>query len=288
MALSPAHKLGQYIGRILEKLFLPELEQFCERRSLYIDCQRSRPGVRAGKKATWEDRYGNKHDLDFVVEKNGSSNVRGRPLAFIEAAWRRYTKHSRNKVQEIQGSVLPIAEKYAWDKPFLGAVLAGQFTDGSLQQIRSLGFEVVFIPYSDIVQVYKKNGVDIGFDEDTKEHVYERILDNLKSGGESLEDSVISDLRKLASGEIGKFLEKLRDKLDRHVDKIVICPLFGEEVEFILIDEAIDFIDGYSLKVRHGDFRRFEIVVRYSNGDKLEASFSERREAVRFLKYAAE
>ena len=45
---------------------------------------------------------GNVHDLDYVFEQGGTEATIGQPKAFIEIAWRRYTKHSRNKAQEIQ------------------------------------------------------------------------------------------------------------------------------------------------------------------------------------------
>lgn len=105
-------------------------------------------------------QVGNDHDLDFVTEQGGTKDKRGRPLAFIEVAWRRYTKHSRNKAQEIQGAVLPIAERHAWDKPFLGAILAGVSTEGSLAQMRSSGFEVVLFPYNSLVEAFAAIGVN--------------------------------------------------------------------------------------------------------------------------------
>ncbi len=102
------------------------LQEFCgKRQGLYLDFFGERPGVRTGKKLKWEDEDKNSHELDFVIEKDGSRTEQGQPVAFIEVAWRRYTKHSRNKAQEIQGAVLPLAAKYRWDKPFLGVVLAG-------------------------------------------------------------------------------------------------------------------------------------------------------------------
>jgi hypothetical protein len=50
--------------------------------------------------------------LDFVLEKDGSVVTRGTPIAFIETAWRRYAKHSRNKAQEIQGAIIPLLETH--------------------------------------------------------------------------------------------------------------------------------------------------------------------------------
>ena len=124
MAESPAHKFGQLIGEILESTILPQLETFCSTNNLYLDHQKKVRPARSGKKVAWSDQYGNTHDLDFVIERDGTDQQIGRPVAFIESAWRRYTKHSRNKAQEIQGAILPLAEKYKWNNPFLGAVLA--------------------------------------------------------------------------------------------------------------------------------------------------------------------
>ncbi|MCL4505706.1 MAG: hypothetical protein M1140_06740 [Chloroflexi bacterium] len=147
MAQSPAHKFGQIIGGLLESVIRPQIEDFCLRHGLYLDHQgRDRP-ARRGRKVTWQDQYGNIHDLDFVIEQGGTDQTIGQPVAFIEVAWRRYTKHSRNKAQEIQGAILPLAEKYNWNTPYLGTVLAGVFTEGSLDQLRSHGFRVFYFPY---------------------------------------------------------------------------------------------------------------------------------------------
>src|SRR5438034_655301 len=112
MATSPAHRFGQDLGNLLEdvvlnRILLPRLAVFAQAKNYYLDWQRDRP-ARPGKKVTWQDKYGNAHDLDFVIEIGGTDRQIGRPIAFIEAAWRRYTKHSKNKAQEIQGALLPV------------------------------------------------------------------------------------------------------------------------------------------------------------------------------------
>ena len=133
MAESPAHKFGQVVGGLIESVVRPQLEEFCEKQGLYLDHQKKDRPARKGKKVTWTDHFGNAHDLDFVIERDGTDEIVGRPVAFIEVAWRRYTKHSRNKAQEIQGAILPLSEKYKWNNPFLGTVLAGVFTAGSIE-----------------------------------------------------------------------------------------------------------------------------------------------------------
>jgi hypothetical protein len=179
MATSPAHRFGQIIGDLLEEIMTPQLQSFCDERGLFLDKKGIRGQARGGKKVAWLDKYGNSHDLDFVIEKGGNAAVRGRPLAFIEAAWRRYTKHSRNKAQEIQGALLPIAEKYGWDKPFLGVVLAGVFTNGSLTQMRTSGFEVALFPYESIVVAFSSVGIDARFDEETPDSVFQHSIDQI-------------------------------------------------------------------------------------------------------------
>lgn len=92
---SPGHKLGQMTGNLFEELFAPDLQSFCKRHGFYCDRRGPRPSVRGSStKVCWVDKYGNKHDLDYVIEKGGSYERQGQPVAFIELAWRRYTKHS--------------------------------------------------------------------------------------------------------------------------------------------------------------------------------------------------
>jgi len=288
MAESPSHKFGQIIGNLLEDLLYPVLKEFCEKRSLYLDIKGKRDGVRSGKKVTWADKYGNNHDLDFVIEKDGTEKQKGRPVAFIEAAWRRYTKHSRNKAQEIQGAILPIADEYEWDKPFLGAVLAGVFTSGSLNQLRSVGFNVLYFPYESIVSAFDSVGIDARFDETTPDRAFKECVDRI----EALSAEEYGKLKSYLAAEekelFDKFLKDLACVLDRMIDRLIVVPLFGEEHQFGSISEAIQFIAGYSETQDDGPFRKYEIIVKYSNGDTIDASFRSKVEADKFLKYLSD
>ena len=143
MAISPSHRFGQIMGDMLETAIIPTLSAFCVQHKFYLDYKGRRP-TRRGKKCTWMDKYGNKHDLDFVFERGGTPTHQGIPAAFIETAYRRYTKHSRNKAQEIQGAIEPLAETYSNEGPFKGAILAGVFTEGAIEQLSSLGFKVAY------------------------------------------------------------------------------------------------------------------------------------------------
>lgn len=167
MAESPTHRFGQIIGDVIEESVRQSLEQIADKHGMFLDFKHPR-ATRGGKnKVSWTDSKGNVHDLDYVLEAGGSDEVLGRPKAFVEIAYRRYTKHSRNKAQEIQGAIAPLAETYRDHHPFLGVVLAGVFTEGSLQQLRSHGFGVLYFPFESVVTAFGKVGIDVYFDEDS-------------------------------------------------------------------------------------------------------------------------
>jgi hypothetical protein len=287
MAESPSHRFGQIVGGLLESILSPVLNDFCNDRDLYLDRHGERVGVRAGKKVSWEDKYGNVHDLDFVIEKGGSGSKRGRPVAFIEAAWRRYTKHSRAKAQEIQGAVLPIKEKYELDAPFLGAVLAGVFTDGSLNQLRSMGFEVVYLPYETVVAAFQSVGIDARFDEDTPDRSFAACVEQI----EALSDKHLATLRQSLyrpNKEIfDAFFTSLRHKLDRLVKRVTVTPLFGDANTFEDITQAAEFLTGFDAVSAAGEFRKYELTVTFSNGDQIQGTFASKERAIEFLSYVS-
>ncbi len=172
MAEAPGHLLGQIIGNALEKSVEPLVAKIARRYALFFDKKGPRP-ARPGLKLAWTDDLGNTHDLDFVLERGGTRDKIGTPAAFVEVAWRRYTKHSRAKAQEIQGALLPLLAKYADVKPFAGVVVAGEWTSGALQQMRSSGFSVLHLDYGDVVAAFAKHGIDVDANERTPD-VYVR------------------------------------------------------------------------------------------------------------------
>lgn len=147
MAESLAHRWGQNIGDVFERFVREILSGVAKEHALYLDFKRPR-ATRGGQgKVTWPDGYGNNHDLDYVIERGGTENTLGVPVAFIESAWQRYTKHSKNKAQELEAAVLPVAMTLSRHQPFLEAVLAGEFSGNAVHQLESKGFAVLHVPY---------------------------------------------------------------------------------------------------------------------------------------------
>jgi len=287
MAESASHKFGQIIGNLLETVIRPFLEEFCSSHGLFLDHQNRKRTARKGKKVKWQDPYGNMHDLDYVIERNGSDTIIGNPVAFIEVAWRRYTKHSRNKAQEIQGAILPLSEKYKWSNPFLGVVLAGIFTEGSIEQLKSMGFHVLYFPYETLMNAFSRQGIDIRFDEATPDDNYRQCVNLIERADDDTLERIKNDLVEANKEELHRFINALKERLDRQVERVVVIPLYGRANTFITIYEAIRFLDQHRIYEGSGEFQKYEILVKFSNGDKVEGSFKSKDNVREFLKFVA-
>jgi hypothetical protein len=284
MAESPAHRFGQIIGETLELALRPVLESIARDLGLFLDGKGKRSARGTKRKVAWIDGKGNTHDLDYVFEYGGSSEKVGLPRAFIEIAWCRYTKHSRNKAQEIQGAILPLAEHYSDSHPFLGVVLAGVFTDGSLKQLRSQGFAVLYFPYQSVVKAFATAGINANFGENTSDRAlavrvrqYEKLTAGKKAG-------IADALRNQQKRELEGFLILLRAALTRRIESVYVLPLHSAQTTLRNVVEAIAFIEGCDETRFAPSFVRYEIGIRYNNGDEVRGQFQDKGTAISFLR----
>ena len=284
MAESPAHKLGQIIGDEIEAAIRQPLQEIADEYDLYLDYKHARPARGGKKKVSWEDSYGNAHDLDYVLEEGGNEKTLGRPRAFIETAWRRYTKHSRNKAQEIQGAILPLVETYRQCSPFMGAVLAGDFTDGALDQLRSHGFNLAYSPYETIIRAFGKAGVDMSSGEDTSEEKLWRKIRTFNGLRVARRRQIREDIRTLCADQFDPFFSALRRCFDRRVRNVFVLTLSGDSRAFDSIEDAVLFVSEHDESVSVSSFVRYELNVRYSNGDEIRGAFRQKERCVDFLR----
>lgn len=284
MAKSPSHTWGQIVGNIVERGVVPILSSIASDYDLYLDSIGPR-GARPGKKVTWTDRYGNKHDLDYVLERGGTEEVLGTPVGFVEVAWRRYTKHSKNKAQEIQGAVMPLVESFPERAPFMGAIIAGEFTSGALDQLTSLGFDVLYFPYIKVVEAFRVVHIDASFGEDTAVSEFEAKIEQWTSLSSKDQDSVVGALISLCRTEVDEFTAALRQTIGRTVKSVLVLPLYGSALEFSSLAEARHFLNSGLPKVDKSGhaFERVEVQIRYSNGDKVEGAFGSSQDASAFI-----
>lgn len=298
MAESLAHRWGQIIGDVFEHFVRDVLAQVASKHGLYLDYKKPRKararqgGGKDFSKVTWQDGYGNKHDLDYVLERGGTEDSFGVPVAFIESAWRRYTKHSKNKVQEIEAAVMPVALTFGRHQPFCGAVLAGEFTSNAIQQLESKGFSVLHIPYSSIVAAFREVKIDASSADGTagteESDFRDKIAAWLKLKQPEATRVLIDKWYALHEDKIKAFMRQLEASIVRKVTVVRLTVLRGHSVELQDIESAIHYLiieeNTSSLREEGEQREAFEIRLNFNNGAKVEATFPSRQEAIAFLR----
>ena len=268
------------IGNFFEEVMKSPIRELCKKYNVYFDTIGLRP-ARSTRKITWNDINGSKHDLDYVIERNGTATQIGDPIAFIELAWRRYTKHSKNKVQEIAGAVIPITEKYKEYAPFKGAILSGVFTDSSLKQLENQGFHVLYIPFDKVVASFKAYGLDIFFDEDTKESKLASIVQKWENCDKI--EEIKTHFIQSNKNEIDKFVNSLEVSIKRQIDYVFVLPLHGKEMRFTDISQAISFLSGYTNIPDDAVIDRYIVGITFNDGSQINCMFKDKQMAVDFL-----
>jgi hypothetical protein len=283
-AVSAGHKLGQMIGNFFEEFFSDTFEEFAIERNLFCDRKGPRPVVRGDKlKVTWLDSDGNPHDLDYVLEVDGSDTQQGKPIAFIELAWRRYTKHSRNKSGEIEGSLLHLRDTYKSCR-FIGALLAGEYSEGGLRQLRSHQIAVLHVPFGKIAEAFRARGVDLAYPENASDRLKRRVIAKWESLRPEDLRVIKRALRASIKDDLTDFMKALEVAISRAVESVRILSLYGKEILCQTIAEGIELLSRYEVstsgRLKH---YKFEVYVRFKNGSKVEGTSVEKNEAVEFL-----
>lgn len=283
MAKSPSHKLGELIGAFFEEWLIEYLKPIVSEKEFYLDYCHPRKARNNCSDVIEIDENGNEHKLDIVIEANGSEDTAGNPRAFIEMAWRRYTKHSKAKAQEISGAILPLVQKYKQNFPFYAAVLSGEFTPNSIAQLKSEGFYVVHISYEDMCQLYQDAvGIDIAWEESTPNEQIEEIASYV----ENLSDQRKNALKEAFYNRNRNKLEALADavveSLTKQVKQITVTPIHGKGHILSSADGAEAFIQNYDEDSKP-PILRYEITIEYTNGAEFTMVCGDKHEVIQFL-----
>lgn len=281
MADSPSHKLGEYIGDFFEDSIVKYLSDQIPK-DYYLDYRHERIARKGGKEVIGIDKDGNKHKLDIVIERNGSEREKGTIKAFIEMAWRRYKKHSKNKVQEISGAIIPLINTYAREMPFYAAILSGEFTENSIKQLESQGFYVLYFTYEEMCAVFESINVSIHWGEKTSEDYLQGIIDQMPEKNSSnyvaLQTTFLTQQHEKLQGLTNALLISLNQK----VTEIVVSPLHGTQNILYSINDALTYINTYD-ENNTVPILRYEITVKYNTGVEYTMKCPDKKMAIQFL-----
>jgi hypothetical protein len=75
----------------------------------------------------------------------------------------------------------------------------------------------------------------------------------------------------------------LERTVKRRITAVRIIPLPGSARDGITMDSAIRFVETYDEAAPTGPLVRYEVVIRYDNGDKIEGQFHDKATTIEFL-----
>ena len=283
MATSVAHQVGELIGDFFEAAIIRYLSPIIHNvGNYYLDYKHPRQARNNETILKGVDSDGNEHRLDIVIEKGGTEETFGSPKAYIEIAWRRYKKHSKNKVQEIQGAIMPLVRTYAAEIPFYAAVLAGEFTNNSLDQLKSLGFYVLYFTYEEISNVFLTEGISIQWQEHSSENELNSIADQLRAIDMEKRERLINTFICQQSAKLQRLTDELKEALEIVITEVRITPVHGRTKSLANIRSAVGFMIEYDEDTVQ-PLMRYEISIRYSNGQEYTMKCITRRQGIQFL-----
>ena len=151
--------------------------------------------------------------------------------------------------------------------------------------MESEGFKVLYFSMKAIEEAFASQNIYIHWEEDTSEkELQEKVHFVEIETGRRLskrEQQLIGDhLMSNHKEQWEIFLQCLQNALKRTIERIYIISLFGAEKEFCNIQDACDYIasDQKEITVKKNMFRGYEIIVKYSNGDKIEMRFQKKHD----------
>lgn len=166
-------------------------------------------------------------------------------------------------------------------------MLAGEFTDGSLNQLRSLGFHVLYFPYETLVSAFGTQSIDIRFDERTPDQTFRRCVRTIETASTTTMQRIKEHLVAANKEALSAFVASIEKRLCRILEKVVVIPLYGKSNSFDSIAAALDFLDRHRLSESSVDFQKYEVSVSFSNGDYLEGAFKGLSDVRAFLHFVA-
>jgi hypothetical protein len=82
---------------------------------------------------------------------------------------------------------------------------------------------------------------------------------------------------------VDEFMTHLERAVRRQITAVRIIPLHGAAKDCVTVGEAISFVDGYDESAPIGPLVKYEVLIRYDNGDKIEGQFQDKATTVEFL-----
>ena len=134
-----------------------------------------------------------------------------------------------------------------------------------------------------IIKAFAGISVVAKFDEDTSDEELKNRVEKIQELSKARRNTVVNNLISLNQKQVDSFLYTLEKHVTRHVDWVRILPLYGNSVEYASVEEAISFVQDYHEAEQNVPLIKYEIEVRYSNGDRVSGQFHEKQAAMSYF-----
>jgi hypothetical protein len=124
---------------------------------------------------------------------------------------------------------------------------------------------------------------DASFDESTPESTFEAKIQKWAAVTPDMRLDVWKNLLELNKQSLEDFMFHLKRAVLRQINAVRIIPLHGSAKDCITIVDAIAFIENYDETAPAGPLVKYEVIIRYDNGDNIEARFQDRATTIEFL-----
>lgn len=137
----------------------------------------------------------------------------------------------------------------------------GVYTSGALEQLKSGGFK------------YEK----------TSDAEFAKKVTKWKKVTEGKRTLIWKKLLELNARGVQEFMTHLERAVQRQIAAVRVVPLHGLTRDYLSVHEAINFIERYDEAAEPGPLVKYEVLIRYDNGDKVEGEFHDKAAAIVFL-----
>ncbi|MEW6533924.1 MAG: hypothetical protein AB1473_24060 [Thermodesulfobacteriota bacterium] len=140
------------------------------------------------------------------------------------------------------------------------------------------------MPYEAVIEAFASVGINARSTEKTADAEFARKVKQWDALSKRRKVAVAQSLVTQRTDEVRAFMDGLTRAIRRQIASVRVLPLHGTPIDCASIEEAIKFIVGYDEAANSHPVLRYEISVKYNNGDAIVAQFNDKEDGVEFLR----
>ena len=138
-----------------------------------------------------------------------------------------------------------------------------------------------------MISAFGRESIDIQFDESTADELFRQCTETIERAPIETMERIKEHLITANQQQIDLFFAALHKRLARIATRVLVIPLYGKLNEFTTIEDAVRFLDQHRVYEGSGEFRKYEVHVEFSNGDKVDASLDSKQRVKEFLEFVS-